>query len=59
VRTNRNMEVTVLRPTREDFVLKMKRGAQVVYPKDQAMIVPAATCGPAARSWRPAPAPAR
>lgn len=39
VRTNRNMEVTVLRPTREDFVLKMKRGAQVVYPKDQAMIV--------------------
>lgn len=39
VRTNRNMEVTVLRPTREDFVLKMKRGAQVVYPKDQAMIL--------------------
>jgi tRNA (adenine57-N1/adenine58-N1)-methyltransferase len=39
VRTNRNMEVVVLRPTREDFVLKMKRGAQVIYPKDQAMIV--------------------
>jgi tRNA (adenine57-N1/adenine58-N1)-methyltransferase catalytic subunit len=39
VRTNRNMEITVLRPTREDFVLKMKRGAQVIYPKDQAMIV--------------------
>ena len=46
VRTNRNMEVTVLRPTREDFVLKMKRGAQVVYPKDQAMIVAAGDVRP-------------
>jgi tRNA (adenine57-N1/adenine58-N1)-methyltransferase catalytic subunit len=46
VRTNRNMEVTALRPTREDFVLKMKRGAQVVYPKDQAMIVAAADVRP-------------
>ena len=39
LRTTKNMEVVVLRPTRTDFVLKMKRGAQVVYPKDQAMIV--------------------
>jgi tRNA (adenine57-N1/adenine58-N1)-methyltransferase catalytic subunit len=46
VRTNRNMEVVVLRPTREDFVLKMKRGAQVVYPKDQAMILAAADVRP-------------
>jgi tRNA (adenine57-N1/adenine58-N1)-methyltransferase catalytic subunit len=46
VRTNRNMEVVVLRPTREDFVLKMKRGAQVVYPKDQASIVAAADIRP-------------
>ena len=46
VRTNRNMEVVALRPTREDFVLKMKRGAQVVYPKDQAMIVAAADVRP-------------
>jgi len=38
-RTNRGMEIVVMRPTREDFVLKMRRGAQVVYPKDQAMIV--------------------
>lgn len=37
-RTNKNMEITVLRPLREDFALKMDRGAQVVYPKDQAMI---------------------
>ena len=46
VRTNRNMEVVALRPTREDFVLKMTRGAQVVYPKDQAMIVAAADVRP-------------
>jgi tRNA (adenine57-N1/adenine58-N1)-methyltransferase catalytic subunit len=46
VRTNRNMEVVVLRPTRDDFVLKMKRGAQVVYPKDQAMIVAEADIRP-------------
>jgi tRNA (adenine57-N1/adenine58-N1)-methyltransferase catalytic subunit len=46
IRTNRNMEVVVLRPTREDFVLKMKRGAQVVYPKDQAMILAAADVRP-------------
>jgi tRNA (adenine57-N1/adenine58-N1)-methyltransferase len=46
LRTNRNMEVTVFRPTREEFVLKMKRGAQVVYTKDQAMIVAAADVQP-------------
>jgi tRNA (adenine57-N1/adenine58-N1)-methyltransferase len=38
VRTPRGTEFTVTRPTREDVVLKMRRGAQVVYPKDQAMI---------------------
>lgn len=46
VRTNRNMQITVLRPTREDYTLKMKRGAQVVYTKDQAMIVAAADVRP-------------
>ncbi|MEX0953435.1 MAG: tRNA (adenine-N1)-methyltransferase [Nitriliruptoraceae bacterium] len=46
LRTNRNMEVLILRPTREDYVLKMKRGAQVVYPKDQAMIVGGADVRP-------------
>jgi tRNA (adenine57-N1/adenine58-N1)-methyltransferase len=46
VRTNRNMEVTVFRPTREEYILKMKRGAQVVYTKDQAMIVAAADIQP-------------
>jgi tRNA (adenine57-N1/adenine58-N1)-methyltransferase catalytic subunit len=39
LRTTKNMEVLILRPTLEDFVLKMPRGAQVVYRKDQAMIV--------------------
>jgi tRNA (adenine57-N1/adenine58-N1)-methyltransferase catalytic subunit len=46
VRTSRNMEVVVLRPTREEYVLKMKRGAQVVYAKDQAMIVAGADIRP-------------
>ncbi len=45
-RTSRNMEVTVLRPTLEEFTLKMPRGAQVVYRKDQAMIVALADIRP-------------
>lgn len=48
VRTTKGMEVIVLRPTREEYVLKMKRGAQVVYTKDQAMIVAAADVRPGA-----------
>ncbi|HEX9888544.1 MAG TPA: tRNA (adenine-N1)-methyltransferase [Nitriliruptorales bacterium] len=46
VRTTKDMEVTVLRPTLEDFVLKMPRGAQVIYRKDQAMIVALADIRP-------------
>ncbi|MBW3578068.1 MAG: SAM-dependent methyltransferase [Actinobacteria bacterium] len=38
-RTSKNMAVVAFRPTLEDFTLKMPRGAQVVYRKDQAMIV--------------------
>lgn len=45
-RTSGNMELTVLRPTREDFHLEMERGAQIVYPKDQATIVAAADIRP-------------
>ncbi|MCA1840190.1 MAG: tRNA (adenine-N1)-methyltransferase [Actinobacteria bacterium] len=37
--TSENEKVFVLRPGYADFVLKMPRGAQVVYPKDVAMIV--------------------
>ena len=46
VRTPRGTELVALRPTREDVVLKMPRGAQVVYPKDQAMIVALADVRP-------------
>jgi tRNA (adenine57-N1/adenine58-N1)-methyltransferase catalytic subunit len=46
LRTTKGMEIVVMRPTRADFVLKMKRGAQVVYPKDQAMIVALADIRP-------------
>jgi tRNA (adenine57-N1/adenine58-N1)-methyltransferase catalytic subunit len=34
VRSTKGAEYTVLRPTLEDFVLEMPRGAQVIYPKD-------------------------
>jgi len=39
VRTAGGEQVVALRPTYEDFVLKMPRGAQVVYPKDAATIL--------------------
>lgn len=41
--------VTVLRPTYADYVLKMPRGAQVIYPKDVAMILVQADIYPGAR----------
>jgi len=40
---------TVLRPTLADVVLKMPRGAQVVYPKDLGAILMAADIGPGMR----------
>jgi tRNA (adenine57-N1/adenine58-N1)-methyltransferase len=46
VTTPKNEEILALRPTREDFILKMRRGAQIVYPKDQAMIVALADIRP-------------
>ncbi len=49
VATPKGVEILVLRPTREDFILKMKRGAQIVYPKDQAMIVALADIRPGMR----------
>jgi tRNA (adenine57-N1/adenine58-N1)-methyltransferase catalytic subunit len=39
----------VLRPTLEDFVLQMPRGAQVIYPKDLATICMLADIGPGVR----------
>jgi tRNA (adenine57-N1/adenine58-N1)-methyltransferase len=38
VRSTKGSEYTVLRPTLEDFVVEMPRGAQVIYPKDLAPI---------------------
>jgi tRNA (adenine57-N1/adenine58-N1)-methyltransferase len=49
VPTPKGVEIVALRPTREDFILKMRRGAQVVYPKDQAMIVGLADIRPGMR----------
>ena len=39
VTTSGGSPVTAFRPTLADYVLKMQRGAQVVYPKDAALIV--------------------
>ena len=39
VRTSNGAPLTAFRPTLSDFVLKMKRGAQVVYPKDIGLIL--------------------
>ncbi|MCY3909937.1 MAG: tRNA (adenine-N1)-methyltransferase [bacterium] len=49
VRTTRNAELTVWRPTLRDYVLKMPRGAQVVYPKDSAAILMQADVFPGAQ----------
>lgn len=46
VRSTRGAEYTVLRPTLEEFVLEMPRGAQVIYPKDLAPICMLADIGP-------------
>ena len=39
VRSGQGTTFVAFRPTMSDFVLKMKRGAQVVYPKDIAAII--------------------
>jgi len=46
VRSTKGAEYTVLRPTLEDYVLEMPRGAQVIYPKDLATICMLADVGP-------------
>lgn len=48
VRTSSGMTVRALRPTLAEYVLKMRRGAQVVYPKDSAAIVMLADVFPGA-----------
>ena len=47
--SSKNAKYTALRPTLEDFVLEMPRGAQVIYPKDLAPICMLADIGPGVR----------
>ena len=49
VQSTRGAEYTVVRPTLEDFVVEMPRGAQVIYPKDLAPICMLADIGPGDR----------
>lgn len=49
VRSNRGATFTAFRPTLSDFVLKMPRGAQVIYPKDLGPILMLADIFPGAR----------
>jgi tRNA (adenine57-N1/adenine58-N1)-methyltransferase catalytic subunit len=49
VRSSGGAAFTVVRPTLADFVLKMPRGAQVIYPKDLGPILVQADIYPGAR----------
>ncbi|HEX3327898.1 MAG TPA: tRNA (adenine-N1)-methyltransferase [Actinomycetota bacterium] len=49
VTASRGSTLLVFRPTLADFVLKMQRGAQVVYPKDLGLILIYADIFPGAR----------
>jgi tRNA (adenine57-N1/adenine58-N1)-methyltransferase len=49
VRSTKGSEYVVLRPTLEDFVVEMPRGAQVIYPKDLGPICMLADIGPGTR----------
>jgi tRNA (adenine57-N1/adenine58-N1)-methyltransferase len=49
VRSTKGSEYIALRPTLEDFVVEMPRGAQVIYPKDLAPICMLADIGPDTR----------
>ncbi|MBU6328392.1 MAG: tRNA (adenine-N1)-methyltransferase [Acidobacteria bacterium] len=49
VRSTRNQGYLAVRPTLSDFVLKMPRGAQVIYPKDLGPILMLADIFPGAR----------
>lgn len=49
VRTSRGARLVAVRPTLADYVLKMPRGAQVIYPKDLGPILMLADVFPGAR----------
>lgn len=49
VRTTRGQTFVLFRPTLSDFILKMPRGAQVIYPKDIGPILMLADIAPGVR----------
>lgn len=49
VHTTRGQALVVVRPTLSEFILKMPRGAQVIYPKDIGPILMLADIGPGMR----------
>ena len=49
LKSTKGAAYTALRPTLEDFVLEMPRGAQVIYPKDLGPICMLADIGPGVR----------
>ena len=49
VRSSTGQEFTVLRPTIRDYVLKMRRATQIIYPKDMGLILAFTGIGP---GWR-------
>lgn len=49
VATTHGQKLKVLRPTLSDYILSMKRGAQVIYPKDIGPILMLADIGPGMR----------
>ena len=49
MKSTRGASYILMRPTLEDFVLEMPRGAQVIYPKDLAPICMLADIGPGVR----------
>ena len=59
VRSTKGATFTTFRPTLSDFVLKMPRGAQVIYPKDLGPILMLADIFPGAACSSPASVPGR
>ncbi|MBV1892934.1 MAG: tRNA (adenine-N1)-methyltransferase, partial [Ilumatobacteraceae bacterium] len=49
LKSTKGSEYIALRPTLEDFVVEMPRGAQVIYPKDLGPICMLADIGPGVR----------
>ena len=59
MRSTTGARYTAMRPTLVDFVLKMPRGAQVIYPKDLGPILMLADISPGPGCSSPASGRAR